>query len=692
MERSGFFDANLVSGTYDRKYVSQDFADYFASFISNGIFGKQLDELMVVASNPNAMSVTLKPGRAYIGGRWYENDKDMAIAVGTASGTYARIDNVVIHWSKNDRDIRAEVVEGIPSASPSAPELRRSDDEFDLKLAEIRINAGTITLSQANITDFRDNADYCGFVKGLIDQVDASGYIKIATEALQQDFETWFDGIKGQLSGDVAGNLQNQINDLDTKVEQVVSRSINEFDGTLSPSKGGTGVSYEDPVYSVFEGVKSKILYADKAEQKSYHASDNRFEKVTINVSTRFLSTSYVCENGDIYFLLLQSYTYYSSSQETIDLLIKVSNDGKVTFKEIPVQNDSRIDNTWHRMISSMIETDEGLICNVFEIPKNYDSKRNNVSINSQWGVYVRKYLINFDGTASATTTKLFNKKCYSDSGIGKTTNVATAPSGNQYAIVSVSDGHNTFAGYVLTIDGTTGEVSYRKINNSSSVAVLQDGSSDVFIAATDEAILFERSHNSSYYCDSLYKFSTNTITILNNPTVEGYISTADEPYYSDDYLFGSYPHGVFKPSNEVTKYGKAFGEHYYYYKGRLRVVRIAVNESSKKAVFIAETVKNIGSVVVEANGGATVVGQYVRDIYDDKTGKFLSIEKDRIADENGALLMQPHSLYGFFDQLISNPQYGENAIYATNDNVVAFVYAITGYAYVYILKYNESV
>lgn len=261
MERSGFFDANLVSGTYDRKYVSQDFADYFATFISNGVFGDQLDELMVVASNPNAMNITLKPGRAFIGGRWYENDKDMVLAIGTANGTYARIDNVVIHWNKNNREIRAEVVEGIPSVSPSAPELRRTDDDWDLKLAEITVAAGAITINQGNIVDTRDNVDVCGFVKGMVDQISASDYINNALAVQKEAFDAWFDNLEYQLSGDVAGNLQLQIDELMSKVviadgntivrdEQTKEISvetsnidINSFSNVLDVSNGGTGFS-----------------------------------------------------------------------------------------------------------------------------------------------------------------------------------------------------------------------------------------------------------------------------------------------------------------------------------------------------------------------------------------------------------------------------------------------------------------
>ena len=44
-EQSGFFNAHLIDGEYDRVYLAEHFAKYFASFIGNGIFGGKSNEL-----------------------------------------------------------------------------------------------------------------------------------------------------------------------------------------------------------------------------------------------------------------------------------------------------------------------------------------------------------------------------------------------------------------------------------------------------------------------------------------------------------------------------------------------------------------------------------------------------------------------------------------------------------------------
>ena len=58
-EHSGFFDAHLVDGKYDRVYLAEDFAKYIASLISNGIFGGKSSELIVRQKETADMSINV---------------------------------------------------------------------------------------------------------------------------------------------------------------------------------------------------------------------------------------------------------------------------------------------------------------------------------------------------------------------------------------------------------------------------------------------------------------------------------------------------------------------------------------------------------------------------------------------------------------------------------------------------------
>ena len=276
MESSGFFDATLVNETYDRVYVAAQFASYFACFIGNGVFLGQGRDLQVTAATPAAMSVNLLAGRAWINGYWYSTDNTIPLSLELSDAVNPRIDSVILRYDISARAITAEVITGTPSASPVAPALVRNADYYDLKLAEIRVNAGAITIAPSMITDTRPNSDVCGWVSGLIDQVDTtaifeqfqaalnefitnetttfaewsanqrtsyetwaageqsdfeawesaqqtavSSWISTNTAAWQEDFDEWFASVQDILDEDVAGNLTQAVNELDARTSNL---------------------------------------------------------------------------------------------------------------------------------------------------------------------------------------------------------------------------------------------------------------------------------------------------------------------------------------------------------------------------------------------------------------------------------------------------------------------------------------
>lgn len=173
-EQSGFFDAHLVGGDYDRVYLAQHFARYFASFIGNGVFAGTSESIKVSQSNPEGMQVVLSPGQAWINGYWYENSDQLTLAVEQADGVLGRIDSVVLRWSSLDRTISAVIKKGAPANNPVVPELQRDSDCYELQLAEIQIPAGTPNVLQVQIFDTRPDSELCGWVHGVVDQVDVS--------------------------------------------------------------------------------------------------------------------------------------------------------------------------------------------------------------------------------------------------------------------------------------------------------------------------------------------------------------------------------------------------------------------------------------------------------------------------------------------------------------------------------------
>ena len=209
-ENSGFFDAHLVNGEYDRVYLAESFAKYFASFIGNGIFGGKSNELMVKQKVTADMSVRVSSGQGWINGYWYENSDELSLAIDTADGVL-----------NSERVIRLTVKKGTSATSPSAPTIQRSADLYELKLAQVYIKAGATKITQADITDTRLNNEVCGFVHGVIDQLDTTEFGK-QIDSFIENFEASnidkmqaiFDRINSLINEDMATKLTLDVDNL----------------------------------------------------------------------------------------------------------------------------------------------------------------------------------------------------------------------------------------------------------------------------------------------------------------------------------------------------------------------------------------------------------------------------------------------------------------------------------------------
>ncbi len=206
MERYSFFDAVQTGSVYDRTYASADFAEYFSSFIGNGVFVEQSDSLMVQPSS--GLNIKVQVGKAWINGYFYsltEQPKTLALARG--DNRYARIDRVICRLNMENRLIEIKVLEGTPSSNPVAKDIERNDAHYDLVLAEVAVSAGATSISAKDITDKRQDEKVCGVVAGVVKQIETSALFAQFKDA----FDTWFASIKGQLDGDLAGMISNKI-------------------------------------------------------------------------------------------------------------------------------------------------------------------------------------------------------------------------------------------------------------------------------------------------------------------------------------------------------------------------------------------------------------------------------------------------------------------------------------------------
>lgn len=231
--RSGFFNSEIIGydaenmPVFDRAEDAEFFAEYFRQFISNGVFPNPSTNMQVLATT--GMNVKVDIGVCFINGYmgWVEPAEVFEIE---ESDLQARIDRIVARLDFTDRSIKLFVKKGTPLGNPVAPELQRDYGIYEIGLADIRVNANVIEITQENITDLRLNTEVCGVVANPVQHLDTTtlfnqyvawfervtGEAETNLENMQQQFEssfnTWFQTIQDVLDGDTAGHLLNLIN------------------------------------------------------------------------------------------------------------------------------------------------------------------------------------------------------------------------------------------------------------------------------------------------------------------------------------------------------------------------------------------------------------------------------------------------------------------------------------------------
>lgn len=210
------------SNESDREYDADSFSNWLKTLFTNGVVN---GGLQVIANGD--MTLTVKTGTGLIGGKVKIFTENTTLKLATASGTLNRIDNIVLRRDDERRDFFIEIVKGAEAANPTAPELVRSGNIYDLKLAEVTVNKGVVSITQAKVKDTRADRNKCGWVIGNTGTIDA----KQLLAQIDASFNEWFNGIKGKLGSDLAGNLQIQIDTLNQKTKY----------GTSLPTTGKEG-------------------------------------------------------------------------------------------------------------------------------------------------------------------------------------------------------------------------------------------------------------------------------------------------------------------------------------------------------------------------------------------------------------------------------------------------------------------
>ena len=177
---------------------------------SNGVFVTKSDgsELQVIAEGN--MTVSILPGGCHIeGARGYEASK-RNISISAAHSSLKRIDRIVARMDDSDSVSSTQLYkkEGVSSTTPTAPELVRESNYYEIALADIYVMPGATEITNANIVDTRLDRELCGMVIPAFPT-------PLNLESISNQYVSL---LKAAVSGTAAGNLQNKIDELRTDV------------------------------------------------------------------------------------------------------------------------------------------------------------------------------------------------------------------------------------------------------------------------------------------------------------------------------------------------------------------------------------------------------------------------------------------------------------------------------------------
>lgn len=253
----GFYN----SINHDRTYDAAQWGQVFDGIIKDGVYETYKKAMVVKASNNNN-EVIVQPGRAWFNHTWSFNDADLPVSMPEPETFYDRIDAVVldIDSSNASRTNKILVVSGDPGAGPLRPTLINTTEHHQYPLAYIKRKGGVAKITASDITN-AVGTSACPFVVGVLEVMNIDNLLTQWTDQFARYMNTkkaewnsfqntqeykmsqyeaqffawmeneksqyyefldhneiawrnWFDHVQEELDGNVAGHLQEEIDEI----------------------------------------------------------------------------------------------------------------------------------------------------------------------------------------------------------------------------------------------------------------------------------------------------------------------------------------------------------------------------------------------------------------------------------------------------------------------------------------------
>lgn len=254
----GFYN----SVNHDRRYDAVQVGQIFDGIIKDGVYETYKKAMMVKASSTDNQ-VIVQPGRAWFNHTWSYNDADLPVSMPGPETFNQRIDAVVldINSANSARVNSIQVVRGTPHPNyPAKPEMANEAEHHQYPLCYVKRTGGVNKIIQADIEN-AVGTSACPFVIGVLkvmniddlltqwssqfttymnskksewnafqnsqtyrmEQYEREFFAWMENEKVQYDaflnhneiaWRNWFDHVTRELDGDIAGHLQEQIDEI----------------------------------------------------------------------------------------------------------------------------------------------------------------------------------------------------------------------------------------------------------------------------------------------------------------------------------------------------------------------------------------------------------------------------------------------------------------------------------------------
>jgi hypothetical protein len=211
---SGFF--NSVNG--DRRYNADQMSAIFEGLITNGVYESVGNKLAV---QPNSgMTIQINTGRGWFNGRWVNNASSYLQTLEASDVLLNRYCAVCVRVDLTESNRKAEPYFKYSefATTPIKPIMERSETVKEYCLAYVYIRGGASEITAADIEDTRSNGELCGWVTGLIEQLDN----KTLYEQWEAIFFEWFNNLEEYLDENVEAKLTNDVLQLKGRTLKII--------------------------------------------------------------------------------------------------------------------------------------------------------------------------------------------------------------------------------------------------------------------------------------------------------------------------------------------------------------------------------------------------------------------------------------------------------------------------------------